>query len=502
MSLTPDSIILSSILKSPSGKFKSHLLNFFLKSCSDFSKKIAWLSFFKRSYLYQLTRDLPWSGIIIFLFVISLSLAPESQVQLSSISSARINLSQRQYGVVLFSLSNILLIPLLIILVNQFRTHKLNLQREGILLIFFIISLELSSLNSINIQASLISLIKVFYWFIIYFIFSNLLLDKRLMKIIIYALLFTIFLEGFLAILQFLKGGLIGIPLESAGRYNATFENMLSPAYLQSQFRAIGTLAQPNTLSSYLGLLFPISLVFMYLEDRRLRIFAAFATIICLIASVLAFSRWGLITNIFAFFLTFGFLARFIPHLKTKVFGVLKTFTLPLLAIMGLLVVGPFFVRRFLNFPVADQSLSIRIGLIEQAIAMIKEFPAGVGPGGFLDFFTNYDYTSSSLSKIFLAPVHNFYLLIIAEGGIITLSSLLIFQASIIITFIQKVKTLSEENRVIVFGLFVSFITFFFNGLWTMRSFEDRVGFLFALILGLLVNIIYRKSQTLTHNYQ
>ncbi len=485
-------------LFSGSEVFKSQILIFFLKSGErliDF-----FLEKLKISSLYQFFARFPIKSALIFLFVVSLAIAPDSQVQLSSLASARIDLSQREYGIVFISLSNVLLLFLAIVFLGEYRKKKLFILKFEIFLILFLIFAEISAIMGIDIAASLIWLLKLLFGFSIYFLFSRLKLSGKHLKLILYAFVTMTIVEVLLAGAQFIRGGLIGVPLESTDRFIAAQQNVASPIASNFYFRAVGTLSDPNNLSVFLALLLPISIVAIFDKKTKWKAIFYAAVVLSLATSLLTFSRWGMVTNLFAFSLILFLVKKFID----SPFGVIPTRAKVFLPVFLLIIgaacfVNQFISNRFLQFTASDASLTTREELINQALGMIQENPlVGIGGGNFIRYFTNYDFTSTNISQRFLAPVHNFVLLLITENGFGAPLVLLLAVIGIMQLFFSRIKQLPLENKLLALALFACVVTFFFNGLWALRSFEDRIGFLFFLILGILVNILtggnYEKS--------
>lgn len=453
----------------------------------------------KQIFILKRITSFPWKSIFIFLFIISLPIAMGSQIQLSSLSSARIDLSQRTFGITFLSPSTILLFPLFFLFITQYKNIKsFKLYPFEIFLFIFLIIAEISAIFGINIQVSAIWLLKLIYGLTIYLIFSRLSLNQKQVKIIIYAFVTVIFIETLLSSMQYVKGGLLGLPIESVRRYESANQDVSDPIQGNFFFRAIGTFSHPNILTNYLALLIPVITVLLLNRSvYKTNYIFDIAFISCLITSFLSFSRWGTATVIFAIVLTVFIIKRYEKIKSFSYFSLNKISKIAIL-IFTLVIIGIFsnqnVQNRFLNFSLNDGSLTVRIQLIIQALSTIKDNALlGVGGGNFVTYFANYDFTKNQVSQKFLAGVHNFYLLLASETGIIGLTAFLFAMITVARVFFQKIKYLNYENKILAIGLFSSFVTYFFNGLWVMRTFEDRVGFLFWLILGLLVNLLSRK---------
>lgn len=470
--------------------FESPILISFLKSggrflevCQKILNKSSFTAFFAR---------LPVKSVLIFLFVLSLAIAPDSQVQLSSLTSARIDLSQREYGIVFVSFSNVLFLLLALIFLGEYRRKKLFVLKFEVFLILFLILGEISAILGIDIAASLIWLIKLLFGFGIYFLFSRLEFSEKHLTLVLYAFVTMIIVESLLAGAQFVKGDLVGLPLESTGRFIAAHLNVASPITSNFYFRAVGTLSDPNHLSAFLALLLPVPIVAIFGRRTRRKAIYYLAFVLSIVASLLTFSRWGMVTNLFAFLFTLLLFKKFadfpfkiiIPRAK-----VLLLIFLPIIPVA--FFANQFISSRFSRFTSNDASLATRKELIYQSLGMIRENPlVGIGGGNFIKYFTNYDFTSTNVSQRFLAPVHNFILLLITENGLGAPLILLLAMLGVVQLFFSRIRHLSFENKLMAIALFAAVATFFFNGLWSLRSFGDRIGFLFFLILGILVNIL------------
>ncbi|HEU64484.1 MAG: hypothetical protein KR126chlam4_01113 [Candidatus Anoxychlamydiales bacterium] len=207
--------------------------------------------------------------------------------------------------------------------------------------------------------------------------------------------------------------------------------------YLPSQnnlfLRAHGTFIHPNVLSGFLNVSSLLTLYFIYKSKNKIFSLFLFFQIIALI---LTFSRAGLasfVVSSFCFFILMLY----------KKYRVKKMFLSFLVIILSLGVIGSkqLIERGFLgsSFQSKDASLMnkqsdfIRESLKNASINMIKKHPYfGVG-------FRNFLIKRNEYSKIPVqrAYVHNIYLLIAAETGLI---SLLIFLMLIFFTIYETFR--------------------------------------------------------------
>lgn len=451
----------------------------------------------KRTFILKSIASLPWKSIIIFFFIISLTIAPSENLQLSAFSSADIPegsiLNQRQFGIPLFSPAIILLFLLFSIFIKeQLKTKtKVKLLNFEILLLLFLIIAQVSAIFSFNISASVIWFLKFLFGITIYTVFSRLQLNKKKVQIILYALFTVIFLNAIVASLQFIGGGLVGIPFEN-------IRTILSPQYISSfrgseYFRVTGLLSHPQNLSNYLGLILPIVLALSFLKSRKIKIAAYVAVAGCIGISFISLSRLGLIRNLFSLILVFTIMKFLRLHLRLK--KSIKIYIILAIIVMAGVFTNQTVSARFLQFSSQDASLKARLELISQSLETVKQNPLlGIGPGTFPIYLMNYDYTQTQIADRFPAPVHSFYLLLASEIGIPALLITILAFTFIIKFFFEKIRFLKEENKIIAIGLFASVITFFFGGLFDPYSFGSRLGFLFLFTLGLFVNILSRQN--------
>lgn len=455
---------------------------------------LSYVQFLQNSFLIKLLAYLPWKSILIVSFFLSLVILPTFTIQLTTFPSSAVNdlvLNQRQFGIPITSFSNIILVLLLVSLAAQ---RRFRFTAVDILFVCFYLVAAVSVIMASNIDASFTSLLKLTYGLIVYFVFSQLFLTKRQLSLIMYTALGIIFFQGFLAIAQFIKGGLIGIPIENIR--SLVQSEGLFPIQDSLYFRVVGTLSHPSILATFIALLAPITIALRFLQrDLKHVVVLHIATILCIVIQLLAASRWGLITTFFALIYTAVLLHNFTSISLRKTFQEAKIDILVVLLILPIVFLHQTFFVRFTQFSLEDASFIVRSNLVSQALSMIKEQPLfGVGIGGFTAYMQNYDLSPLQIANSFPAPVHNAYLLVASEMGMIGLVLFLALPYMLMKLFLKSVKSLSKETKLIAISLFSSFGVYFFNGLWDPRTFGDRIGFLFLFLLGILVNILSRRS--------
>lgn len=185
----------------------------------------------------------------------------------------------------------------------------------------------------------------------------------------------------------------------------------------QTLSRAGGTLGHANVMASYLELLLPLTLALSLLRMRT-RYRVALITLLGLgtAAMIRTLSRSGWVGLALGSLLTLWLIAR------RKGFRLrrLRRALMPLGMTMVLITIlfwHPITVRLFAPMP---YSVSFRLKLAQGALEMIKAQPLiGVGLNTFREVMT--DFPSLYLFAARPAPVHNIYLLVAAETGILGL---------------------------------------------------------------------------------
>lgn len=204
-------------------------------------------------------------------------------------------------------------------------------------------------------------------------------------------LLFHVLFQGLLGVFQFLKGASLGVGFlgESSilkGVYGSSFINLDESLVL----RAYGTFPHPNLLGGFL--LFTL-FYGLFLKTKLGKVISILSSIFILFT----FSRIAILILLFVWF---GYI--FIS-LKGKVFVFL-----------------PMVFERFRNLVTNDDaSLEDRLKLVNSSIKIFKEnIIWGVGPGRFVyGLESAIPITAGGFSL--LQPVHNIYLLLLSEYGLI-----------------------------------------------------------------------------------
>ena len=208
--------------------------------------------------------------------------------------------------------------------------------------------------------------------------------------------------SSLIAIAQFFLQHSIGLWILGERTFAADTPGIARFSWGREFLRPYATFSHPNVLGGFLA----ASLLFIFFKLRS-STFKNITLILGIAALFLSFSRSAWIAALVGF-------------------GIMKRkFLIPLLIIILIL---------FFKFNVQEESVVIRQQLNTSAISMWKTSPIfGVGLGNFLVELPKF---LVSREVYFLQPVHNIYLLILAETGIVGLGAWM----WIISVFIKKKK--------------------------------------------------------------
>jgi hypothetical protein len=247
-----------------------------------------------------------------------------------------------------------------------------------------------------------------------------------------------------------------------------------APAILRSS----GTLPHPNVFGGYMMAAIPMTYyLFFKAEKRTLKILLVIAIFLQVLALSISFSRsaligWGVASCLFWFF---SFKLKENPK---KLIGVAVGSL-----IICLIVLFPTMRSRggIVNYnPNAQSSDQGRFLLQNIAFSMIKSHPVlGVGYNNYLVHMQAH--SPVTIGRMQTVPVHNIYLLIAAESGLIALACFMVFLASICKVVLKSQRSLEQVTLFSIFAglLFIGFCDFYF---WTTQHGQ----LLFFLIAGLL----------------
>ncbi len=402
---------------------------------------------------------------------------------------------------VCFFLSDFFLLIIFGICFFKMRKRSLFFEKSSFYLLFFVFFLFISALSSHWPRASQFFL--VFNFFTMYLLAASLssVLNEgnihRFLNIVLGALLLVSFFECFLGFYQYfmqkslgLKGlhepyfseanlGLASIPSESGSRW--IFDDIFHvKRYEHLILRATGSFGHANNYGGFM-LFSSLASIYFYLFSQKTwqRVFLSIFLFLQVFGIYLSFSRsalFGFIISITCFFILVIVKRRHLPKMRYKslFFVVCASLFFSFLLLLPQLIDRGGVVTYNSLAKASDKG---RVNFQIVAFEMIKKHPiSGVG----LSRFHQRCFEFIPLDKreeICIGIVHNIYLLIVSENGILALLALLLFIFSVF-------KAFFYQSPNVVLMLFISFFTgFLFIGCCDYYLIDKTVGRLIFLFI-------------------
>jgi O-antigen ligase len=378
------------------------------------------------------------------------------------------------------------LTDLLILLIFIFSFPRLckeikNLPKKYLLFfLLFLSSLLLGVIGAKNIWAGFYGIEKFLeFSFLVYFVSQN---YKYLNKILLFfcVLAATLF-ESILTFLQYFNQGSIGgiFYLFGERAFNAETPGIANASINGQLFlRPYATFSHPNVLAGFLV----ISILFLLLlsfKEKRLRIFVILVGVIGTAALFITLSRSAILLWLVYLIILFGL--SLVEKYKKRNFNSLQVVltALIILGIVAIMVVqNNFIVQRFLTTNLSDASLVQRQELATQSLNMFWKSPIfGVGIN---NFFNNLKIGISEQNNFLIQPVHNIFLLILSETGIVGL----LFAIYIFIKGIALAVKNKQKGKYFLLLIFAVIILGMFDHYFLTLQ---QGQLLLSLVIGLLI---------------
>lgn len=359
------------------------------------------------------------------------------------------------------------------------RRGKINWRKSDFALVgFFVVSL-LSVFQALNKELAVYQLIKLaefigLYWYIKVRAKEGLITVKNTMTVIIA----SGFFQAIVAIIQYLKQSNIG--LKYLGE-TVLGPNMPSVAVVivngEKFLRSYGTTLHPNVLAAFLFLavysfyfLFFYKKIFTKTKGMNLGSLIIYALLV--LGLLFTFSRVAIFLWLLGAAAGSG-LVFFIKRFKDLSKEILPSLKFMILTTVIILAVFSFLfypqVISRLNFSGQDQAVSLRLWYAGQGVGALKaDFLLGNGIGNFVPYLVS---VQKNIPFWQYQPVHNIFLLIGSETGILGLAVFLAFLFLLSKEYFRKTgfAKLYHFSFFLVFGSFLV-MGFFDHFLWTLQS--------------------------------
>lgn len=301
----------------------------------------------------------------------------------------------------------------------------------GILLILFLVMGEVSVIFAEERLLSFLIVLRFFELILLYFIMVN-----RVVKLntVINIFIATVSLQAIFAIIQYLLQGSIGLPFLGEVNigpdiYGIAKINLENTVFI----RPYGTLPHANILSGFL-----LAGIFFSFHKIRQKEHLGYPLIFLNSAAlVLTYSRSAFLALLIAFFVYISIRESRIALKYILFVAAIFIFFVVVFNLEGL------FLNRILFEDIS--SFNERILFFNISKAMLIAFPLGVGLGNYTLLMS--DFTNMKLDPWLYQPVHNIYMLITNEIGIIGLVVFILLLISLGIGLFYKMKKSQKSEK-------------------------------------------------------
>lgn len=352
---------------------------------------------------------------------------------------------------------------------NKFSTGKVSLGLLGVLLLL-----------SVGIFFSPAPLVGWYFLLkLLEYIFFGWLVSKQkeITRKLFWAFFIGILVEGILGILQFFHQGSLDSLWYFLGERSFTASTPgIANASIHGQLvlRPYATFPHPNVFAGYLviTLLFFMTRLFTH-KDKTQKIISAIGMVFGFTILLLTLSRVAIVT-----FVLVGIVFLFLKLPKQKSRFLFVSCGLLLVVFLS----NSFLLGRFFDSSSYTESLSLRDALMQSAFTMFVSHPVfGVGLGNFLVALPHH--ISGKILFGFLQPVHNIFLLVLAETGIFGLGVFLLILVSAFRNALKNWKTKADALSQFAFLGLVAICCIGMTDHYFLTLQQGQL--LFALVLGL-----------------
>lgn len=380
--------------------------------------------------------------------------------------------------------------------------NKCLLFKPDFYLVLFLLAALVSVKNSSDFYVGFFLWLKLVEFALLYFYLKTYAIRKFKFMGVFYALIAGGIFQAVIAIAQFLKQGSLGLGLLGESIIGSNMTGVAS-FYVDGLkiIRAYGVTPHSNILATYLFLaVVSFYFVIFYAKPKHYNslIYQSMAFMVygvMLFGLFFTFSR----TIIFLFFFNFFarvFLINFVKRFKTE-FLTKKFLKQKILPIFWVTIVAtasfaflywPEVSNRITLF-LEEEAVQLRVFYNEESLkSSISLF--GIGLGDFTGWLMEQN---PNLPSYMYQPVHNIYLLIYSEVGLLGLAFCLLFLAGLIYEFIKKtgLRELKHYSFLLV-GVSILFIGLFDHFLLTLQ--QGRFVLWLSLTLLAIGDIIKAQS--------
>jgi len=359
-------------------------------------------------------------------------------------------------------------------ILSRWKIRVLKAEKVDSVLFAFLIFSFLSILFSQFQLISFLTFLKFARIIMIFFLVRSLLKELRLANLIPLILAVSLLFQGAWTSLQFFFQKPLGRAIEHLG-YLAAGEKTF--------FRAQGTFGHPNVLASFLVILFCFSLIQIFnpKQTKFSKKVLSLSFIVGSLGLVFTFSRAAWMVT-----LIIGVLALlFLRHYGKLIFDFLLRKWLTSIAFLAMIFFPLLILPRLSQLYSALSEYGVafyRVYLLEKAWFLAQESPLGIGLSTFpavliqrFGFFT------------WPAPVHNIFLGILVEAGVLSLMFFLIFLILAYKRFFFDILRVKNNLFFLKTAAFFATLGYLGGASFYSFSWDSKIFELFWLFLGIML---------------
>ena len=363
-----------------------------------------------------------------------------------------------------------------------FGKARFNFSNYDWFLIGFITIFAISIQNASNQTLGFYQLLKLAEFSLLYFYVKSNLSAVFNMMTSFFVFFASGFFQAVLAILQYLRQADLGLRFLGETVLNPDLFNVA--VFLvngEKIMRPYGTTPHPNILALFLFISVFIYYFFYIKGDKFSHSKSGL-----LIYSVLLFSLFLTFSRVVIFVWMIGVgLRRLIFNRKfSRIAEGLSLKKITVATLTAIIIFSILFWPHILTrIKISSQEEAVSLRNYYNKVSLYDKLFFGVGSGNFVNWFREIN---PGLASNLYQPVHNIYLLIFSEAGILGLTAFLLF-----LIFLAKNYFKIKFEQPFYYSLFIIFLSLLFFGLFDHFLFTIQQGrIVFWLVLGLIASII------------
>jgi O-antigen ligase len=308
---------------------------------------------------------------------------------------------------------------------------------------------------------------------------SSQVIEMKELRLIVTILIVFAIIQGIVAVGQKLTGSHLGLMLLGPGA--------MAPLYgytgLEAISRVGGWIGHPNSLAMFFDLLLPLSFsLLFYPMSRGLKALLGVGVVIEILGLGVTYSRGGIVSSSLAILFLLLFYWKKKMGLTRAVFGVLSIAIFA--SILLLVIPNPLRTGLFRT----EGTAYGRWPLAKVAMNIISHHPLlGTGLNNFVETARPYDRSREQIVSSWNSPVHNLFLFIGSEMGLLGLVFFSLFLWRVMTWLYPALSATDPFLRCTGAGLFLGLLAFFAHaqvdyGIWTQNR-------LLWFLLGLAITV-------------